>query len=480
MKVMGKVSFLKSAWNRTVGVLSAGFSFCSKILIEPHFEDEDVRRREHVLNIILVGSIALLLFLDGIVAYHAIQRGGTSHVAISFAAFSLFLAFFVFLYILSRRGFVGTAPYLLVGAYFVSNSYAAYRWGAATPTVLVGYALLIIIAGVVVNSRFGFITAGIVAVYVIPIWWAQSKGVIYVDPSEQTVGDGLALAALYILIMTVAWLSNREIENSLARARRSESALAKQRDRLEIEVEERTRELRETQFIKTEQLYRFAEFGQLASGLFHDLVNFFNAVLLRMQQPEAISEVGVDQAKARLEDAGVLTERVKDFVEATRKQLADDHSDENFQMIKEIRQTVNLLAYTARKKGVRIIVEGNETYYFGNCFKFHQIILNLVLNGIESYDGLSEINGIQKEVRIRIQKESGKIIVTISDHGPGIAPEIQEKIFKPFFTTKNGGKGMGLGLAIVKKIIENDFHGNIKLRSELGKGSEFVIEVPIV
>ena len=468
----------QSFWLRYANLAKACICGAFKKLIEPRLVNEDDRRREHVLNIILAGSIILFFLLDGVVGYDAIQRGGTSSVAISFISFSLFLAFFIFLYRLSRHGMVSAASYLLVGAYFIGNSYAAHRWGAETPTVLVGYALLIVIAGIVINSRFGFGTACVIAAYIIPLWWAQSRGMVDIDPGEATVGDGVTLAALYILIMTIAWLSNREIEGSLARARRSETALARQRDRLEVEVEERTRELRETQFTKAEQLYRFAEFGQLASGLFHDLVNFFNAVLLRMQQPDETNEPSATQAKARLEDAGVLTQRVNDFVEATRKQLADDRSDENFQIVKEIRQTVHLLSYAARKRSVRIIAEGAEATYFGNCFKFHQAILNLVLNGVESYDEVKGNSAVEKAVWVRVECRVGAIAISIADNGAGIPLEIQEKIFKPFFTTKQGGKGMGLGLAIVKKIVENDFRGTLTLSSEPGKGSKFFIEIP--
>ena len=102
----------------------------------------------------------------------------------------------------------------------------------------------------------------------------------------------------------IAWLSNREIEKSLKRARRSEAALKVERDALEITVEARTRQLREAQADQLSQLYRFAEFGQISSGLFHDLVNPLNAMSLNMENILSIQDhATVSEMRERIERA---------------------------------------------------------------------------------------------------------------------------------------------------------------------------------
>jgi signal transduction histidine kinase len=70
-------------------------------------------------------------------------------------------------------------------------------------------------------------------------------------------------------------------------------------------------------------------------------------------------------------------------------------------------------------------------------------------------------------------------VISIADNGPGIVPEIADKLFDPFFTTKPMGKGTGLGLAISYKIIVEKHGGDLWCKSEPGKGVEFSIEIPI-
>jgi signal transduction histidine kinase len=447
-------------------------------LTEPKLSREDDRRKEHVFNIILVGSIAMVCIFAFLVYQYALGRGGDD-TAILITAISLFFIFFLGLYWLSRKGFVALASYAMVGAFLIGNGYAAYRWGVMVPTILVGYALLAVIAGMVVGSRFGFFVALGISLYTVPVWWAQDSGVLAVDAEALTVGDAVSVGGLYVLIMTVAWLSKRELERSLVRARASERALAEHRDRLEVEVEKRTRELRETQFAEVEQLSRFAEFGQMASGLFHDLVNVFNAALLEMQRPGAVRGVGIAEARERLATAGMLTDRVNDFIEATRKQLAGDGSRESFSVVPEIGQVVQFLSFPARRRNVRVEVIGDNAVCFGNCFKFHQAMMNLILNAIESYG--SEMKGVRRNRAVVIAVEGGNraATITVTDHGAGIPDDTQRHIFKPFFTTKRGGKGMGLGLAIVKKIIENEFRGTLHFTSTFGKGSSFTVRMSL-
>ena len=193
-------------------------------LIEPRSADEDSRRREYILNVILLGSILILLLFDAFVWYHAIGMGPGYH-EISPTAFSTIPAFFMLLLLLSRRGYFVPASYLLIAAYFLSDSYAACRWGVNMPTVLLGYALVIIIAGILISTLFGFVLTGITALLIVPLWYLEVHGSLAVQPQTFDGTDGIVFAAFYALIMVVTWLSNREIEKSLLRARTSERAL---------------------------------------------------------------------------------------------------------------------------------------------------------------------------------------------------------------------------------------------------------------
>jgi signal transduction histidine kinase len=101
-----------------------------------------------------------------------------------------------------------------------------------------------------------------------------------------------------------------------------------------------------------------------------------------------------------------------------------------------------------------------------------QVVLNMLIN---SLDALKDGQG---EIEIRTSLENERVFIRIKDNGVGIPPENLNKIFEPFFTTKEVGKGTGLGLSVSYGIIKN-FNGTIDVKSEVGKGSEFIISLPV-
>jgi signal transduction histidine kinase len=117
--------------------------------------------------------------------------------------------------------------------------------------------------------------------------------------------------------------------------------------------------------------------------------------------------------------------------------------------------------------------------YFGNPFKFHQVVINTLINAIESYDGLPVNDERERTVIIHLQKGDGVITVSVEDHGCGIPSNIQEDIFEPFFSTKSGARGSGIELATVKKIVEEDLQGTVTLISQEGKGTTFTVLFPV-
>jgi signal transduction histidine kinase len=434
--------------------------------------EEDLQRQRRILNIILIGSIVMLTILDSTVLFYSL-REGSHDKEMSFPLFSVLPLFFIFLYALSRRGYSKIASYLLIGAYFLSNSYAAYRWGVTLQVVILAYALIIIMATILRGTKFGFATTAAIAALIIPLWYAQFHGIIATQKQQFRSADGLVFSVLYFLIMIVAWLYNREIEKSLARARRSEKELEKQRDLLEVTVEERTEELRQIQFEKIEQLNRFAELGQLSSGLFHDVFNLLSAISLR---GENVSDPSLTQAFD-------TTRQINNFTHALRKQLNHRETQELFSLNESVDQVIQLLAYKANKEHIYVLVKSSDQrpiLQLGIPFKFHQIIFNLLINAIESFEGLSKADPRKRTIAIAIKREDRSATITIQDNGGGILPENLPKIFDQFFTTKESSKGIGIGLSTIKKIIEEDLNGTIRVQSDPGKGTNFTIIFPLL
>ena len=101
--------------------------------------------------------------------------------------------------------------------------------------------------------------------------------------------------------------------------------------------------------------------------------------------------------------------------------------------------------------------------------QIHQLLLNLLLNAVQAIDGAGAI-------RVEISLLKGDAAITVVDTGHGIAPEHLPNIFRPFYTTK--GNGTGLGLSLARQIAE-EHHGRIEVTSEIGKGTNFLVVLPL-
>ncbi|OPX88779.1 MAG: Sporulation kinase E [Pelotomaculum sp. PtaB.Bin013] len=112
--------------------------------------------------------------------------------------------------------------------------------------------------------------------------------------------------------------------------------------------------------------------------------------------------------------------------------------------------------------------------------EINQVILNMIINAAHSIKEVVEKNSAPKGKITIITRNAGTHVqILISDTGAGIPPSIIQKIYEPFFTTKEVGKGTGQGLAIAHDIIINKHKGNLNVESELGKGTTFTISLPL-
>ena len=447
-------------------------SLCSA-LIRPVSVDEDARRKEYILNVVLAASTAALVVFDGLALYHTLI-GEPSYMGVPFEVFSIFPAFFMVLLALSRRGCHVLASYLFIVTLIASNVYASLNWGVDLPTALLAYAFIICTAGILLGSAAGYAATAIIAAIVSGIWAVHVTGVLTHRQQYPSADDIATFGMFYFLIMTVSWLSNREIERSLARARTSELALTKERDLLEMRVAERTEELRRAQFEEIAQVHRLAEFGQLSSGLFHDLLNLLAALSLRTE--------GYGEDDPSLASAYETTRQIRQFMRAVQEQLGNGNSRERFSLKEGIAQAVRLVSYKANKENVAISVEDagrDPLLYEGIPFKFHQIIINLLTNAIDAYRTIPYDGTRRREIIVRAEARGKSFVISVKDFGSGIPDDSRERKFAPFFTTKCKTEGIGIGLATVKKTVEEDFRGTVSVRGAEHVGSVFTVAFPM-
>nr|WP_242030949.1 MULTISPECIES: HAMP domain-containing sensor histidine kinase [unclassified Limnothrix] len=108
--------------------------------------------------------------------------------------------------------------------------------------------------------------------------------------------------------------------------------------------------------------------------------------------------------------------------------------------------------------------------------------MNLIANAIDALDDLDweHMSGLEPEIKIQTRSLNQKWVqIIVSDNGPGIEPEVQQKLFEAFFTTKPTGIGTGLGLAIARSIVVDRHGGRLDCESQMGHGAKFILEIPV-
>jgi len=453
-----------------------------KKIISPKSEDEDSRRQEYIFNIIAFGSIVLLIIANGISIIESIAlakyRGMSPYATLAI------LGWFVFLFYLSRRGRFRLASYFLLSAFFLLATYAAFTWGVEIQVALLFFVLIIVMSGILISSRFAFASTLIASLVLLLINYLHVNSFVtpntYWKADSAGIADVIMFGIIFGIIATVSWLSNNQIEKSLARARKSEADLKDERDSLEVKVEQRTKELKEVQAEKMTQLYRFAEFGRISSGLFHDLINPLNAVSLNLGKTDGTPE----ETKEYVGNAVRAAKKLEDLVVAVRKQLAREETKTLFLAEQEIKHVIEVLSHKAQQANVDLrFVPRSDIKMFGDAIKFNQVVLNLVANGIDACmpptAELVPISPGDRWVKISLIEEPETIIMVVEDNGVGIPEQHMDKIFEPFFTTKINGQGIGIGLSMAKRIVEKDFGGLLSAKSEAGKGASFKVSLPV-
>jgi signal transduction histidine kinase len=282
------------------------------------------------------------------------------------------------------------------------------------------------------------------------------------------------------LLRTLANQSSIAIENAKAF-----DQIARLNETLEARVEERTAELRETQAQLT-QAEKMKSLGQLVAGVAHELNNPIGFVhanlqlldeyvkkLMEAQRTGAEKEPIREAIERLLMRSREGTERVKKIVQDLRIFSRMDHAElQNADLNEEIERALTLMEPRFRNE-IEVEREFGELPRV-RCYagQLNQVILNLLMNACDAL-------GEKGTIRIRTRRRGEGVRLEFSDDGPGIPPESLSRIFDPFYTTKPVGAGTGLGLSLSHSIIERH-GGRLAVDSEVGVGTTFAIDLPVV
>jgi CheY-like chemotaxis protein/two-component sensor histidine kinase len=230
--------------------------------------------------------------------------------------------------------------------------------------------------------------------------------------------------------------------------------------------------------------------GTLAGGIAHDFNNILGIILGSAELAvEWIPEAS--PAFDHLHEIMTASNRAKDVVKQllnfSRK--SEDRKEPN-QITYVVKEAVNLLrASIPRSIEIRYREEEDLPMVLANPTQIHQIVINLCTNASHAMEGNG--GGIV-DIRLSRFKKNGKpagqardlaegdyVCVSVKDTGEGIPPELLDKVFVPYFTTKKTGKGTGMGLAVVHGLVKNH-GGEIVVESEPGKGTRFSVFLPAI
>ncbi len=114
-----------------------------------------------------------------------------------------------------------------------------------------------------------------------------------------------------------------------------------------------------------------------------------------------------------------------------------------------------------------------------NIGELNQVFLNLLVNAAHAIGEAKKLTGQKGLIGVRTWTEGDAVLISVSDTGCGIAENIREKVFNPFFTTKAIGRGTGQGLAIARSIVVEMHGGTLTFKSEVGKGTTFYVRLPL-
>lgn len=243
---------------------------------------------------------------------------------------------------------------------------------------------------------------------------------------------------------------------------------------LEKKVDERTQELRDMQahIIQSEKL---ASLGKLAAGIAHEINNPLGGILLYSH----ILLEDTDKSSLQYENLQKIikeTSRCKDIVKGLLEFARPKEPEMSLINVNEIvDKSLSFMETQAMFQNIRIKRKYSSSLpkIIADSAQLQQVFINIVLNAAEAMQGNGSLI-----ISTAISEDNKHIDIKFVDTGPGIEEEDKKRLFEPFFTTKEVGKGTGLGLAISFSIIRKH-DGTIEAHSQIGKGSTFVVKLPI-
>jgi C4-dicarboxylate-specific signal transduction histidine kinase len=227
---------------------------------------------------------------------------------------------------------------------------------------------------------------------------------------------------------------------------------------------------------------RMASLGMVAAGIAHEMNNPIAALVANVEHARELCAAmpgetpALHRLLACLADVNVAAERIGNVVrdiEVFSRGTALENTDPLD--VHQVLDSSVRLAWNHIHRRARLVKDyGHVPAVSGTESRLGQVFVNLLVNAAQAIDeGQADLN----QIRLTTSREDGNVRIDVQDTGAGMPPEVLERIFTPFFSTKRAGSGTGLGLAICRRILSS-LGGEIRIASSLGQGTTVSVLLP--
>ena len=267
--------------------------------------------------------------------------------------------------------------------------------------------------------------------------------------------------------------SNDEIQILATEFELMREKLQESYQRMEEKISLRTEELQgaQAQIMHQEKM---ASLGLMAAGIAHEIGNPLTSIssmaqIIKRKNTDDKTLEYVSNILKNINRISRIVRELVDFSKPTTHKAAPSDINEI------ITSAVGIIKYDRRSKNIRYGLDLDHDLPKVTVVADHlmQVFLNILINAVDASEGIGE------EISVSSHSENGNIVIVFKDEGCGIPQESLNRIFEPFYTTKDVGKGTGLGLTVSYGLIKK-LHGEIKVSSNLNKGSVFTIMLHII
>ena len=287
------------------------------------------------------------------------------------------------------------------------------------------------------------------------------------NPSQHVVLYLLTLVILVWITLAAAALA-RLLKRTSEQLATLNGQLQDDQVMLESRIAERTRELEETQAQVLHQ-EKMAAFGLLAAGIAHEVGNPLTSIsnVVQMLQRRELDDYTSDKLNLVTSQLVRIQGTLRELMTFSRP--ASDVRG-SVSMAEVVQEALDIAKYYkgGKNRQLRAVVPDHLPKFMGVRDQLVQVVFNLILNSIDATGkgGLIEVTATQHD---------GKLVVQVRDDGCGLAPEVQAKLFRPYYTTKK--HGTGLGLFVIRQIVQAH-RGTVTVQSAMGAGATFTVELP--